>query len=58
MATVFVNRPGNLSDIKRLRHMNALVEDMESLPESWGTVGTKYFIRDFLIFESSFEGKI
>uniref|UniRef100_A0A915CR01 SSD domain-containing protein n=1 Tax=Ditylenchus dipsaci TaxID=166011 RepID=A0A915CR01_9BILA len=55
MATVFVNRPGNLSDPARLKRMNQFVEDMEKIRGSWGPVGTQYFVRDFLTFESSFE---
>ncbi|CAD6196313.1 unnamed protein product [Caenorhabditis auriculariae] len=58
MATVFVNNPGNLSDPRRLSKLNSLVRDMESLEGSWGTswgpVGTKYFMRDFAVFQTSF----
>lgn len=57
-ATVFVNNPGNLSDPKRLRRMNQLVEDLESINGSWGPVGTQYFVREFITFEKAFdEGK-
>ncbi|TKR96549.1 hypothetical protein L596_010550 [Steinernema carpocapsae] len=55
MATVFVNNPGNLSNPKRMAKMNQFIDDMESLNGSWGPVGTKYFVRDFIIFENSFE---
>uniref|UniRef100_A0A914Z6M2 SSD domain-containing protein n=1 Tax=Panagrolaimus superbus TaxID=310955 RepID=A0A914Z6M2_9BILA len=55
MATVFVNMPGNFSNPARLRLMNQFVEDMESLEGSWGPIGSKYFIRDFLLFQNSFE---
>ena len=55
MATIFVNNPGNFSDVSRLKRMNKFVEDMEAIRGSWGPVGTKYFIRDFLEFQNSFE---
>jgi hypothetical protein len=61
MATVFVNRPGNLSDPARLRQMNNFVAEMERLNgswgRSWGPVGTQYFVRDFINFELSQDGK-
>lgn len=60
MATVFVNRPGNLSDPARLRQMNNFVAEMERLNgswgRSWGPVGTQYFVRDFINFELSQDG--
>ncbi|KAI1728640.1 patched family domain-containing protein [Ditylenchus destructor] len=55
MATVFINKPGNFGEPARLRRMNSFVEEMEAIPGSWGAVGTQYFVRDFLTFESSFE---
>ncbi|KAE9550795.1 hypothetical protein FO519_005998 [Halicephalobus sp. NKZ332] len=55
MATIFVNNPGNFSDVNRMKKMNKFVEDMEAINGSWGPVGTKYFIRDFLEFENSVE---
>uniref|UniRef100_A0A7E4UPM4 SSD domain-containing protein n=1 Tax=Panagrellus redivivus TaxID=6233 RepID=A0A7E4UPM4_PANRE len=55
MATVFVNNPGDLTNVSRLRELNHFVEDMEGLAGSWGPVGTKYFVRDFLQFQNSFE---
>ncbi|KAK0423832.1 hypothetical protein QR680_008355 [Steinernema hermaphroditum] len=55
MATVFVNTPGNLSDPKRLAKMNQFVDDMESINGSWGPVATKYFVRDFMTFQASYE---
>ena len=60
MATVFVNKPGNLSHSERLGNMNDFVADMERLNgswgQSWGSIGTQYFVRDFITFETSFEG--
>ena len=35
--------------------MNQFVNDMEGLQGGWGPVGTKYFVRDFLQFQNSFE---
>lgn len=55
MATVFVNRPGNLSDPERLAKLDKFVDDMEHIHESWGPVGTKYFVRDYINFLSTFE---
>ncbi|CAB3410698.1 unnamed protein product [Caenorhabditis bovis] len=58
MATVFVNNPGNLEDPKRLQRLNQFVRDMEAANgtwgESWGEVGTKYFVRDYDVFQQSF----
>lgn len=55
MATVFVTKPGNLSDPKRLQELNNFVEDMERLNgtwgESWGPAGSNYFMRDFQVFQ-------
>lgn len=57
IATFFVNNPGNLSNPKRLEKMNNFVNDLENVHGSWGQVGTQYFVRDFITFENSFEGK-
>ena len=62
MATVFVVKPGNLSDPQRLNRLNQMVSDFEHLKspdwgESWGPVGTKYFIRDFETFQQSDGGE-
>ncbi|PAV69628.1 hypothetical protein WR25_25042 [Diploscapter pachys] len=59
VATVFVVKPGNLSDPQRLNRLNQMVSDFEHLKspdwgESWGPVGTKYFIRDFETFQQSY----
>ncbi|VDM59601.1 unnamed protein product [Angiostrongylus costaricensis] len=62
MATVFVSKPGNLSEPKRLHRINALVEDMENLKgtwgKSWGPVGTNFFMRDYAIFHQSMTGSL
>uniref|UniRef100_A0A0N4Z0C0 SSD domain-containing protein n=1 Tax=Parastrongyloides trichosuri TaxID=131310 RepID=A0A0N4Z0C0_PARTI len=54
-ATIFVNKPGNLSNVEEMSKVNKLVRDMEELQGSWGAVGTQYFMRDFIIFEKSFD---
>uniref|UniRef100_A0AC35U2Z8 SSD domain-containing protein n=1 Tax=Rhabditophanes sp. KR3021 TaxID=114890 RepID=A0AC35U2Z8_9BILA len=54
-ATVFINNPGNLSDPSRMTRVNKIVADFEALKGSWGEVGTKYFMRDFTIFEKAFD---
>lgn len=58
MATVFVNTPGKLEDPKRLKRLNEFVREMESINgtwgEGWGELGTKYFIRDYDVFQQSF----
>ncbi|KAE9421699.1 hypothetical protein Angca_003119, partial [Angiostrongylus cantonensis] len=58
MATVFVSNPGNLSEPKRLHRINELVEHMENLKgtwgESWGPVGTNFFMRDYANFHQTF----
>lgn len=56
MATIFVNRPGNLSDPARLAKLDKFVDDMEHIHGSWGPVGTQYFVRDYRNFLSTFEG--
>ncbi|CAI5439803.1 unnamed protein product [Caenorhabditis angaria] len=58
MATVFVNNPGNLEDPQRLMRLNKFIREMEALNgswgKSWGEVGTKYFCRDYDVFQQSF----
>ncbi|CEF65052.1 Sterol-sensing domain and Patched family-containing protein [Strongyloides ratti] len=54
-ATIFVNKPGNLSHVNEMKKVNQLVRDMEGLNGSWGAIGTQYFMRDFITFEKSFE---
>ena len=56
-ATIFVNRPGNLSEWEHLKLMNNMVEDFENLTGSWGPVGTMYFVRDFVEFENALQCK-
>ncbi|VDL83442.1 unnamed protein product [Nippostrongylus brasiliensis] len=51
LATLFVNKPGNLSDPSRLARLNQFVNEMESLPGAWGSKSSNYFIRDFVEFE-------
>uniref|UniRef100_A0A1I8AH50 SSD domain-containing protein n=1 Tax=Steinernema glaseri TaxID=37863 RepID=A0A1I8AH50_9BILA len=51
VATVFINNPGDLTDPKRLARLNSLVAEMESLPESWGSNSTNYFVKDLLAYE-------
>ncbi|KAK6034934.1 patched family protein [Cooperia oncophora] len=51
VATVFVNKPGNLSDQSRVKRLNQLVDDMESLPGAWGPESTNFFLRDFVEYE-------
>lgn len=48
-----MNNPGNLSDSKQRDRINALISDLEHLPESWGPETTNYFMRDFLAFENA-----
>ncbi|GMR53996.1 hypothetical protein PMAYCL1PPCAC_24191 [Pristionchus mayeri] len=55
MVTVIVNEPGNFSHPERLREMNRMVREFESLNGSWGPDGTKYFARDYETFLSSWE---
>ncbi|KAF8368694.1 ptr-23 [Pristionchus pacificus] len=55
MVTVVVNEPGNFTHPERLRQMNTMVREFESLDGSWGPDGTKYFARDFQTFLSSWE---
>ncbi|VDM68211.1 unnamed protein product [Strongylus vulgaris] len=51
LATIFVNRPGNLSDKSRLARLNSFVAEMESLPGAWGKRSSNYFMRDFVEYE-------
>uniref|UniRef100_A0A915BPN7 SSD domain-containing protein n=1 Tax=Parascaris univalens TaxID=6257 RepID=A0A915BPN7_PARUN len=57
MATVFINSPGDLSKPAHLALMDRMVDDFEHLPGSWGSVGTMYFVRDFIKFENSMEAE-
>jgi hypothetical protein len=50
---VFVNKPGNLSSARQVARLNQMVEDFEMINGSWGTVGTKYFMRDYIDFEDT-----
>uniref|UniRef100_A0A915Q434 SSD domain-containing protein n=1 Tax=Setaria digitata TaxID=48799 RepID=A0A915Q434_9BILA len=52
MVSVFVETPGDLSQKLPLVLMNNLVKDFEHLNGSWGSVGTMYFMRDFVLFQS------
>ncbi|CAB05002.1 SSD domain-containing protein [Caenorhabditis elegans] len=58
MATVFVNTPGKLENPARLKRLNEFVREMESINgtwgEGWGELGTKYFVRDYDVFQQSF----
>lgn len=49
-ATVFVNNPGNLSDPARFKLLNQMVDEFETMPESWGPNSTFLFYRDFEYF--------
>lgn len=51
MATVFVNKPGDLANPEHLRRLDSLVHELENLPESWGPLSTNYFMRDFIAYE-------
>ncbi|PIC49982.1 hypothetical protein B9Z55_001064 [Caenorhabditis nigoni] len=53
LANVFVRKPGDLTDGKRLERLNQFVEEMEHLNGSWGALGTNYFIRDFVEFQKA-----
>ncbi|KAI6242667.1 SSD domain-containing protein [Aphelenchoides fujianensis] len=52
--TFIVNRPGNLSDSRRLARLEALVEHLEQLPDAIGRESTKYFYRDFKDYLAAF----
>uniref|UniRef100_A0A183CA78 SSD domain-containing protein n=1 Tax=Globodera pallida TaxID=36090 RepID=A0A183CA78_GLOPA len=56
--TVLVFNPGNLSNPERLARMNQFVADMEAINGSWGPIGTKYFVRDFIAFQLSNEADL
>uniref|UniRef100_A0AC35U3H7 SSD domain-containing protein n=1 Tax=Rhabditophanes sp. KR3021 TaxID=114890 RepID=A0AC35U3H7_9BILA len=49
--SVYLTKPGDLTDKERLGRLNSLVEEFERLPESWGKNSTHYFLRDFMQFE-------
>ncbi|KJH42738.1 patched family protein [Dictyocaulus viviparus] len=64
LATLFVNNPGDLSDDSRLKRfgdrgkrdylrLNSFVAEMESLPGSWGSQSSNYFIRDFIEYSKT-----
>lgn len=50
---MFVNNPGDFSDKERLELMNNMVGEFENITGSWGPVGTMYFVRDFMQFETA-----
>ncbi|KAK0428962.1 hypothetical protein QR680_011108 [Steinernema hermaphroditum] len=52
--TVFVNRPGNLSDPERLARLNAMVAHFEAMEDAVGADSTKYFMRDFDTYSNPF----
>lgn len=58
MAQLFVNNPGNLSDNIRRAKLDKMVAEMEMLPSAFGTPGTNYFLRDFVLFEEFFQNTI
>lgn len=51
MVTFFVNKPGNLTNPKRLKKLNDFVDELESVNGSWGKIGTQYFVREFIEFQ-------
>lgn len=53
LANVFVRKPGDLTDGARLQRLNQFVEEMEHLNGSWGSLGTNYFVRDFVNFQAA-----
>lgn len=57
MVTVFVNKPGNLSDPAQMAKMNSLVEHLERLPESWGESSSMYFVRDYQQYWRDYYGE-
>jgi hypothetical protein len=50
---IFVANPGNLSDPNRFDLLNQMVNELETMPESWGPNSTFLFYRDFLSFEQN-----
>ncbi|KAI6185403.1 Patched domain-containing protein 3 [Aphelenchoides besseyi] len=53
VATIFVEEPGDLFEPSRLRQFNRMVDELETIPESWGPNSTFLFTRDFLRFEQT-----
>lgn len=57
IATVFINKAGNLSDSSRIGLINKMVDEFEAIHGNWGPVGTMYFLRDFVKFEKEYQCK-
>ncbi|VDN50128.1 unnamed protein product [Dracunculus medinensis] len=55
IATVFINKAGNLSDSSRIGLINKMVDEFEAIHGNWGPVGTMYFLRDFVKFEKEYQ---
>ncbi|CAD5214763.1 unnamed protein product [Bursaphelenchus xylophilus] len=51
---IFVNNPGNLSDINRVNRLESLVKHIESMPEAIGEDSTKFFLRDYADYVAAF----
>lgn len=51
---IFVNTPGNLSDLRRKDRLDRMVAELEHLPEALGPTATKYFLRDLEDFSAAF----
>ncbi|KAI6213066.1 Patched domain-containing protein 3 [Aphelenchoides besseyi] len=53
VATIFVEEPGDLFEASRLSQFNRMVDELETMSESWGPNSTFLFTRDFLRFEQT-----
>ncbi|CAD5210792.1 unnamed protein product [Bursaphelenchus okinawaensis] len=51
---IFVNNPGNLSNVDRVNRLEALVKHIETMPEAIGEDSTKFFIRDYADYVAAF----
>ncbi|CAK5076535.1 unnamed protein product [Meloidogyne enterolobii] len=52
-AQIFIENPGDLTNKKRRKHLDNLVDEMEHLPNAYPAESSFYFVRAFEAFEKS-----
>uniref|UniRef100_A0A914MAK5 Uncharacterized protein n=1 Tax=Meloidogyne incognita TaxID=6306 RepID=A0A914MAK5_MELIC len=52
-AQIFIENPGDLTNKKRRKHLDNLIDEMEHLPNAYPAESSFYFVRAFEAFEKS-----
>lgn len=54
-AQIFIENPGDLTNKKRRKHLDNLIDEMEHLPNAYPAESSFYFVRAFEAFENSLD---